>query len=650
MAHIVLRPALRILDPLPLRLKFGIIASCFLLAAVVPTVLMVRSQNSSIAHAAQERSGVLVLQRLQALARDVILHRLALSDGSGADDPQGTQARRALEAAISGDLEDLSRIPGDFQARLGARQDLDRLQADGSQFLTQPDPARQAPAHDPLLAEISHLDAKVTDTSLLIGDPEVVSSYVVDLSTVQLPHQTDRILRLLLLARQDPAQEAGRKAIAQDQASAIRANLQFIQEDLGPDRAFADPAVARRLGFFLGKNRDAASAFLTLAATRFQEQAPSVPPAALSFAAKDAVQTAFLFQGTALRVLDDLLLQRIHDGRRGQFLALALSVVAALLAFYLLAALHAGLHAGFLAVGSSFAALAGGDLTRRARVGSADELGTMATHLNRALDSVEGLVVQIQVSARTMLASTQGIAHGSQDLASRTESQAANLEQATATVASLSAAVAQTGAQANEARREIGLVDARIKGCQTAVTQAAGAIQEISRSSNQVAGVTRIVEDVAFHANLLAVDAVMAAAAGDRERGFTALASQVHGLGDRSAEASGQIRSLLEAALAAIQRGAASTADAERMVAEIALDLEALAAAIGTITGAALEQSAGLGQISQAMNELDDITQRNAGLAAQTSQGAQALADHAQLLADLTATFKVKSQDPPESA
>jgi methyl-accepting chemotaxis protein len=299
-------------------------------------------------------------------------------------------------------------------------------------------------------------------------------------------------------------------------------------------------------------------------------------------------------------------------------------------------------------VGSSFAALADGDLTRRARVASADELGTLAAHLNRALDSVEGLVVQIQVSARTMLASTQDIAHGSQDLARRTESQAANLEQATAGIASLSAAVAQTGAQAREAQREIGLVDARIKACQTAVTQAAGAIQAINQSSSQVDGVTRIVEDVAFHANLLAVDAVMTAAAGDRERAFTALASQVHGLGDRSAEASRRIRGLLEAALAAIQRGAASTAHAERAVVEITPDLEAVATAIGAITGAAVEQCAGLGQISQAMNELDDITQRNAGLASQTSEEAHALADHAQLLAGLTATFKVKSQDPPE--
>lgn len=373
-------------------MKFAIIATVFLVAALVPTILMVRSQNSYIAAATKEEEGVVFFKPLFALARDVSLHRLARQAVPAGAQGEGQDSRENLRAAIEQDLEQLARVDPGVCAHLGTEAAAGDLRSRWTALLAEPDARRQGLAHATLLGAIGALESKAVDSSLLIADPVVVSFYLVDMATVHLPEQADKSLNVVLAAQggpgRDPAAAADWKPGLQRQTGAIQGVMNSIQDELGEGKAFANPEVAHRLGGLLKHHVETTHALFKLLGSVIQDGRAAAPGSALGFAGREAVKGCFTFQETAMRVLEDLLLARIHDRRNDQRWAIAGALTASLLAFYLLAALYAAFRYGFGAMGSSFSALALGDLTCKAKVDSRDELGALAGHLNQALDDV----------------------------------------------------------------------------------------------------------------------------------------------------------------------------------------------------------------------------------------------------------------------
>jgi len=172
---LLLSPACRILGPMRISLKFGVIAIVFLGAAAVPSVLMVRSQNARIYNATHEHLGVQFFKPLFALAKHVSLHRLALSSGADAKAADEVEGRRALEAQVDLDLDQLAKVGMTVDAALGTREASRVLRERWQAALSEAGPPRQAKAHDLLLEEIGKLESEVVDSSLLIADPEVTS-------------------------------------------------------------------------------------------------------------------------------------------------------------------------------------------------------------------------------------------------------------------------------------------------------------------------------------------------------------------------------------------------------------------------------------------------------------------------------------------
>ena len=193
-------------------------------------------------------------------------------------------------------------------------------------------------------------------------------------------------------------------------------------------------------------------------------------------------------------------------------------------------------------------------------------------------------------------------------------------------------------------------MDGLILGCREAVERVGATIHDIQTSSRRMVDVTGVVDTVAFQANLLAVDAVITAAGGDRERAFSALAAQVHGLGQRSADAAREIKTLIEDTLALIHASGAGTSQAQAAVTGLTEDLRQITAFITDITYSAEEQAAGITQISQALGEMEQITQRNAALVVQTSAAAGALAGEAATLDTLVRAFRTGALTPPDAA
>ncbi|MFN3566671.1 MAG: methyl-accepting chemotaxis protein, partial [Burkholderiaceae bacterium] len=139
--------------------------------------------------------------------------------------------------------------------------------------------------------------------------------------------------------------------------------------------------------------------------------------------------------------------------------------------------------------------------------------------------------------------------------------------------------------------------------------------------------------------------AVEAARAGEQGRGFAVVAGEVRNLAQRSAQAAREIKSLIGASVEQVEAGSRQVAEAGRTMDDIVVQVKRVTDLIGEITSATLEQSGGISQVNQAVNQLDRMTQQNAALVEQSAAAAQSLREQADRLAEAVAIFKLSQRE-----
>ncbi len=131
-----------------------------------------------------------------------------------------------------------------------------------------------------------------------------------------------------------------------------------------------------------------------------------------------------------------------------------------------------------------------------------------------------------------------------------------------------------------------------------------------------------------------------AARAGEQGRGFAVVAGEVRALAQRSAGAARQIKDLIDDSVAQVEGGNRLVEQAGATMAGVVTSVQRAAAIMGDISRASLEQRQGIGEMDQAVHELDAITQQNAGLVEQSAEAAASVAGQAGALAQAVSVFK----------
>ncbi|NMB36198.1 MAG: HAMP domain-containing protein, partial [Firmicutes bacterium] len=164
--------------------------------------------------------------------------------------------------------------------------------------------------------------------------------------------------------------------------------------------------------------------------------------------------------------------------------------------------------------------LAEGDFTVQADVRSRDEIGQMAAHINRTVQSLNETLLQVREASNNVSHASDEISSGNQDLSQRTEEQASSLEEIASTVEEIASSLETSSAHAAEADAVTkGTVENVYRG-EKAVKNLQEAMAEITQGSQEIAEIIGQVNDIAFQTNLLALNAaVEAARAGEQGRG-----------------------------------------------------------------------------------------------------------------------------------
>jgi aerotaxis receptor len=166
-------------------------------------------------------------------------------------------------------------------------------------------------------------------------------------------------------------------------------------------------------------------------------------------------------------------------------------------------------------------------------------------------------------------------------------------------------------------------------------------MEDINSSSRKIADIIGVIDGIAFQTNILALNAaVEAARAGEQGRGFAVVAGEVRSLAQRSAEAAREIKNLISASAEKVEAGSRIVNDAGRTMEDIVAQVSRVSDLIAEISAATQEQSAGIGQVGQAVMHLDQITQQNAALVEQGAAASTSLQQQAEQLVEAVSVFR----------
>ncbi|TXJ25670.1 methyl-accepting chemotaxis protein [Brachyspira aalborgi] len=287
--------------------------------------------------------------------------------------------------------------------------------------------------------------------------------------------------------------------------------------------------------------------------------------------------------------------------------------------------------------------IADGDLrTTKQKIHRKDELGELSNAFVAMRKKLVATIHKVEDSANQISAATKELAEQNTDLSRRTESQAASIEETSASMNEISNNIRQSSNDSVNGNKMIMDSKDSIENAGNIISETTKNIEEVHEASSKIKDITKIIEDIAFQTNILALNAsVEAARAGEQGKGFAVVASEVRNLAQTTQTSVKSITDLIENVYNKIDKATETARESQTIFVEIQNKIDEASTMMQNISHSAVEQQSGIDQIKIAIEEMDTTTQRNAALVEEATASADVLFSQSKELMDAIHIFQL---------
>lgn len=258
------------------------------------------------------------------------------------------------------------------------------------------------------------------------------------------------------------------------------------------------------------------------------------------------------------------------------------------------------------------------------------DFGSISESLNTIIDNLNKIFASIKHSADQVGSGSSEVANGAQALAQGATEQASAAEELSSTVEEVSSKVKENTHNITAIASEMSSTADKAATGNSQMKQMLDSMNRIATSSEEIGKIIKVIDNIAFQTNILALNAsVEAARAGEAGKGFAVVADEVRNLATKSADAAKQTANLIETSTSQVQEGQGLAENTAQALAEIAESIKSVNERVQKVETASKEQANSIMQITQGIDQVSSVIQTNSATAQESAAASEELSKQA---------------------
>ena len=301
-------------------------------------------------------------------------------------------------------------------------------------------------------------------------------------------------------------------------------------------------------------------------------------------------------------------------------------------------------------VGEILTKIADGDLS--VEVEELSEADVMGQSLKNMITNLNQMFSEINTASSQVTAGSTQVANSSQSMAQGSTEQAASVHQLSVSVNDISERTLNSAGMAQDAAAHSVNIRVKAEEGNARMKNLVDAVTEISEAGQSISKIIKVIDDIAFQTNIMALNAaVEAARAGQHGKGFAVVAEEVRNLAAKSAEAAKDTASMIEDTIVKSNLGLSIATDTAESLREIVEEIAENVEAARRIAELSNEQTNAISQINIGIDQVSQVIQQNSATAEESAATSEELSGQAMSLQSLISRFKLKNTKnlPPKS-
>ncbi|MEL7465085.1 MAG: methyl-accepting chemotaxis protein [Pseudomonadota bacterium] len=293
--------------------------------------------------------------------------------------------------------------------------------------------------------------------------------------------------------------------------------------------------------------------------------------------------------------------------------------------------------------------MAEGDLTHQIENCYGPAYEALVTNYNATTVTLRGLVSDVVDTAGDIADRSVELSAAIEDLSRRTDAQSDYLARTVGNLSEFSDNIRETADSVGQSDAYAGRATDEARSSQEIVDGAVEAMRRIKSSSQEINQFTAVIDEIAFQTGLLALNAgVEAARAGNAGTGFAVVAHEIRDLAQRASESSAEIKGVIQQSVRQVETGSRQVIETGQSLEDIVEMVQEISKRIAAISSASQDQRTGVDEIGATMDQLDDMTKKNADMVERATRTSSTLQEKAHALRVAVERFSV--EDPSRAA